>query len=183
MFTETQVECQRSFLRLAQKEHEGQTRRNGVAYISHPVAVAKIIEKQFKDKIPLSLLNLCICSAFIHDVFEDTECTADTAYLTIFNDFVNDGNEDMAGIISPVIESALIVSNIKNLPYEQFIKTVVESNNAVSIIVKYCDLIHNMSCCIAEMENIETTNKKTARQLLKYSNSVQMLIDAVKEIV
>ena len=46
--------------------HDGQKRKDGSAYISHPVAVAKIVAELQMD--PDS-----ICAALMHDVIEDCD--------------------------------------------------------------------------------------------------------------
>jgi hypothetical protein len=49
--------------------HEGQVRRSGDPYITHPVAVAEIA-------IDADLGSDIVCAALLHDVIEDTECDA-----------------------------------------------------------------------------------------------------------
>ena len=50
------------------KAHEGQQRRSGDAYITHPVAVAEILAG-------LHLDSASIKAALLHDVLEDTSST------------------------------------------------------------------------------------------------------------
>ena len=57
---------------VAEKAHQGQTRQSGLAYITHPLAVASIA---FEMKLDCS----SIAAALLHDVLEDT--TTDKAAL------------------------------------------------------------------------------------------------------
>ncbi|MED0951414.1 HD domain-containing protein [Bacillus mobilis] len=58
-------------LNLAEKMHEGQTRKSGEPYISHPVRIANaIISLGIHDEEVIS-------GALLHDILEDTEVTVD----------------------------------------------------------------------------------------------------------
>ena len=48
--------------------HEGQTRKTGAPYISHPVAVAQSLAEMYLD-------SEAIMAAILHDTVEDTEAT------------------------------------------------------------------------------------------------------------
>src|SRR5688572_2926151 len=50
---------------VAEGAHEGQSRKSGEPYITHPIAVAQIITD-------LGLPDTVIAAAFLHDVVEDT---------------------------------------------------------------------------------------------------------------
>src|SRR3970040_1696338 len=62
-----QIESALAFSRAA---HEGQMRESGVPYITHPIAVARILT-------PLHLDAQAITAALLHDVAEDTGITLD----------------------------------------------------------------------------------------------------------
>ena len=57
-------DVERAFL-VAQKAHDGQLRKSGERYITHPVAVAKILAE-------LGLNSETIIAALLHDTVEDT---------------------------------------------------------------------------------------------------------------
>jgi GTP diphosphokinase / guanosine-3',5'-bis(diphosphate) 3'-diphosphatase len=64
-FTPADIEQVWAAYRYAAIAHEGQTRRTGEPYISHPVAVACILAKLHLD-LPT------VMAALLHDVVEDT---------------------------------------------------------------------------------------------------------------
>ena len=49
----------------AKDAHEGQKRKSGEPYITHPLAVAKILAEMHMD-------HQCLMAALLHDVIEDT---------------------------------------------------------------------------------------------------------------
>ena len=51
-------------MKLAYKAHEGQVDRSGVPYIFHPIHLAEQMETEDE-----------ICTALLHDVAEDSDCT------------------------------------------------------------------------------------------------------------
>jgi guanosine-3',5'-bis(diphosphate) 3'-pyrophosphohydrolase len=55
---------------VARKAHEGQKRRSGEPYITHPIAVAQILAE-------LGIGSKTICAALLHDTVEDTDYTLD----------------------------------------------------------------------------------------------------------
>ena len=54
----------------AEKAHDGQKRRSGEPYITHPVAVAQILAE-------LGLGSKAVAAALLHDTVEDTEYSLD----------------------------------------------------------------------------------------------------------
>ena len=51
--------------------HQGQTRRSGKPFLSHPLEVANILAEMKVDVV-------CVCVGLLHDVVEDTLTTTDT---------------------------------------------------------------------------------------------------------
>ncbi|WP_082471541.1 RelA/SpoT family protein [Arthrobacter sp. Leaf234] len=60
---------QRAYL-VAERSHEGQTRKSGDPYITHPVAVATILAE-------LGMTGTTLAAALLHDTVEDTSYTLD----------------------------------------------------------------------------------------------------------
>ena len=60
----------RAAIEFSRIAHQGQTRQSGDAYVTHPIAVARILT-------PLHLDAQSIIAALLHDVVEDTEITSE----------------------------------------------------------------------------------------------------------
>ena len=58
-------DIRRAYL-FAEKGHEGQMRRSGDPYITHPLAVAHVLAMMHMD-------HECIMAGLLHDVIEDTD--------------------------------------------------------------------------------------------------------------
>lgn len=182
MFSTSQVERQRSFIRVAQHVHRGQKRRDGRAYMTHPIAVAEIVEQQFTE-LSLEDLHLAVCVAVMHDTIEDGALSRSDLFVLVQSDYELDGNNEFLDEIGIVLDAVEIVSNTSHKPYSEFVKDIVDSGNRLAIIVKYCDMIHNMSCCIKELSIFQTASEKTAKQLTKYSSNIDTVISALKKVV
>ena len=111
--------------------HDGQKRKDGSAYISHPVAVAKIVAELQMD--PDS-----ICAALMHDVIED----CDVPKTVLEKNF----GSDVANIIDGVSKLGQIkMQNKAETNANNFQKMALAMANDVRVIlVKLCDRVHNM---------------------------------------
>lgn len=103
-------------LEIAVKAHKGQVDKNGVAYITHPLAVAA----QF-DSLLLKTI------AILHDTIEDTDVTAE--YLI------------ECGISEEVVRVIQLLTKPIDEDYESYLKRVRE--DPVAKVVKLADLAHN----------------------------------------
>jgi guanosine-3',5'-bis(diphosphate) 3'-pyrophosphohydrolase len=111
--------------------HEGQFRKSGDPYISHPVAVASLLAKWHMDAQALS-------AALLHDVVEDTSIS----------------KEDIAGQFGkPVAELVDGVSKLDKIEFqteaheqaENFRKMLLAMARDVRVIlIKLADRLHNM---------------------------------------
>jgi RelA/SpoT family (p)ppGpp synthetase len=111
--------------------HEGQRRRTGEPYITHPVAVAEVLSEFRLDPATLQ-------AALLHDVVEDTESTLDEI-RDLFGD-------DVALLVDGV-------SKLDKLHFESALEAQVESFRKMLmamardlrvILVKLADRLHNM---------------------------------------
>ena len=61
---------QRAYIYSA-KQHEGQLRKSGEPYMTHPISVAKVIAEMGLDEAS-------ICASLLHDTLEDTTATRES---------------------------------------------------------------------------------------------------------
>ena len=111
--------------------HEGQSRRSGEPYFSHPVSVAAILTEQRLD-------DASIVTALLHDTIEDTRST----YEEIAGNF---GDE-----IARLVDGVTKLTNLQLLSHESaqaenFRKLIMAMSEDVRVIlVKLADRLHNM---------------------------------------
>jgi GTP diphosphokinase / guanosine-3',5'-bis(diphosphate) 3'-diphosphatase len=115
----------------AVKAHEGQMRRSGDPYVTHPVSVAKVITELRLD-VP------SVCAGLLHDAVEDTSTTVEEL-TEVFG-------QEIAFLVDGV-------TKLGKLPYatreerqaENFRKMLLAMARDIRVIlVKFCDRLDNM---------------------------------------
>jgi GTP diphosphokinase / guanosine-3',5'-bis(diphosphate) 3'-diphosphatase len=130
-FTQADIEQVWAAYRYAAAAHQGQTRRTGEPYISHPVAVACILAKLHLD-LPTLL------AALLHDVVEDTGVST-TEISEKFGKQVGDLVEGLTKLDKIEFQSAT------QAQAENFRKMLLAMSQDVRVIlVKLADRLHNM---------------------------------------
>jgi guanosine-3',5'-bis(diphosphate) 3'-pyrophosphohydrolase len=126
-----QIEQVKKAYYYAEKAHEGQSRRSGEAYITHPLAVAHILGDMHMDAQSLM-------AAMLHDVIEDTGVSKDA----IADEF----GEAVAEIVDGVSKLAKIEERSKaEAQAENFQKMALAMSRDIRVIlVKLADRLHNM---------------------------------------
>ncbi len=115
----------------AVRAHEGQLRKSGDPYVTHPISVASVITK-------LRLGVPSICAGLLHDAVEDTSATVEE--LTV------EFGAEIAFLVDGVTKlGQLPYSNRKERQAENFRKMLLAMAKDIRVIlVKLCDRLDNM---------------------------------------
>jgi GTP pyrophosphokinase len=115
----------------AQTAHEGQMRSSGDPYITHPLAVAKILSKMRMD-------HHSLMAAMLHDVIEDTGVSKDEL------------EEEFGETVADLVDGVSKLTHIEFASQEEkqaknFEKMAIAMSKDIRvIIVKLADRLHNM---------------------------------------
>ncbi|MFZ4076945.1 MAG: HD domain-containing protein, partial [Legionellaceae bacterium] len=126
-----QVEkCHRAYL-VALEGHQGQMRRSGEPYITHPVAAALILAKMRLD-------HQTIMATLLHDVVEDTSVRQE--------DLIREFGPDVTALVDGVTKLTKIKFESRaEAQAENFRKMVLAMVKDIRVImVKLADRLHNM---------------------------------------
>lgn len=123
-------DVRRSYL-FAENAHEGQFRRNGDPYVTHPLAVASILCDMRMD-------HHTLMAAMLHDVIEDTPVSREQ----IAQEF----GEEVAYLVDGVTKLTQVRFRTKaEAQAENFRKMILAMTQDVRVIVvKLADRLHNM---------------------------------------
>ena len=114
---------------IAEQMHEGQTRRSGDPYITHPLAVATILAE-------LGMPAPVLCAALLHDTVEDTAYTLDAL------------RADFGDEIVQLVDGVTKLDKVKygdSAQSETIRKMVVAMSRDIRVLViKLADRLHNM---------------------------------------
>ena len=121
----------REAIEFGRAAHQGQTRQSGDPYISHPIAVARILTT-------LHLDVQAIIAALLHDVVEDTEVTAEQVA------------EKFGKPVAELVDGLSKLDRIQfetreDAQAENFRKMLLAMTRDVRVIlIKLADRLHNM---------------------------------------
>jgi len=125
---------------IARVAHAKQFRRDGVTpYITHPAAVVQKLAQETDEVKSV---------AWLHDVLEDTQYTADDLRRS--------------GVDEKVVDAVVRLTHIKDQSYWSYLKGVRE--NELSRKVKVADMLHNLS------------DSPTRNQIKKYARGLLVLL-------
>ena len=115
----------------ALEAHQNQKREEGVPYIIHPVAVAKILTD-------LKLDSATIATGLLHDTIEDTKVT----YENVKKEF----GEEVANLVEGVTKISELETKASSASKaENFRKLILATSKDIRVLlVKLADRLHNM---------------------------------------
>ena len=134
----TKKESQRikDAIKLAEKAHEGQSRKTGDPYITHPLAVMKIVEDWGMDEDT-------IIAAVLHDTIEDTSVT--------LQDIKDQFGEQVAFLVDGVTKLGDVRSGMNDLDTylpstkNNLLRLLVATGSDIRVlIIKLADRLHNL---------------------------------------
>lgn len=124
--------------RIANIAHQGQERRDGSPYISHPLSVQAITAKHYPDNVAAQIL------AVLHDVMEDGPAQSGLTRRELYR-MVKDAIPGDSRAQKSIMDALRVMTHSKRTHpvYEDYLEMVF--NNPLAAIVKISDLIHNLS--------------------------------------
>ena len=153
--------------KLAEKAHEGQVRASGDPYITHPVAVAKIL-------VDLGMDTESIEASLLHDVVEDTDVTLDE----IRKNF----GAEVAQMVDGVTKMGMVPLHTKEEQQAENVRKMLlaTAKDVRVVIIKLADRLHNMRTISAKPPQKQ---RDTARETMEvYAPIAHRLgIRAIKE--
>jgi len=126
-----QVDDIRRAYYFAKDAHEGQTRRSGEPYITHPLAVAHVLTMMHMD-------DECIMAGLLHDVIEDTDVSREALAVEF--------SEEVALLVDGVSKLAKAAFETQQHAQAENLRKMLlaMSQDIRVIIVKLADRLHNM---------------------------------------
>ncbi|NQZ53360.1 MAG: bifunctional (p)ppGpp synthetase/guanosine-3',5'-bis(diphosphate) 3'-pyrophosphohydrolase [Piscirickettsiaceae bacterium] len=127
----SQVEDIRRAYFFAKQAHEGQFRRSGEEYITHPLAVAHVLAIMHMDQE-------CIMAGLLHDVIEDTKVSRE--------ELAAEFSEEVALLVDGVSKLAKAAFETQQQAQAENLRKMMlaMSQDIRVIIVKLADRLHNM---------------------------------------
>lgn len=117
-------------LDFATKMHDGQYRKDGTEYITHPIRVADYLQDFDEEDINETLL----ASAYLHDTLEDTDIT--------HYDLVGKFGSQVASIVVELTNDEELKTSLGKTKY---LEIKMENMTNEALIIKLCDRLDNVS--------------------------------------
>lgn len=117
-------------LEFATKMHDGQYRKDGTKYITHPIRVADYLQDFNEEEINETLL----ASAYLHDTLEDTDIT--------YYDLVGKFGSQVASIVVELTNDEELK---KTLGKTKYLEIKMENMTSAALLIKLCDRLDNVS--------------------------------------
>ena len=150
---EEQIKVIEKAYEFAKLKHEGQFRKSGEPYITHPMNVALILISVYADYETIS-------AGLLHDVLEDCDCTPEEM------------EESFGSVITKLVKGVTKLSKINFSTENEYLidyykKIIVGMSEDVRvIIIKLADRLHNMRTLWAIPEDRQKVKAKEALEIL-----------------
>ncbi len=131
--------------KIARKAHKDQIDKAGLPYILHPQTVAASVNDPVLK-----------AAAWMHDVIEDTDVTADDLRR--------------AGIQDEIVDLVLTLTRTKPESYQEYLNRIKQNPKAVQ--VKLADLSHN-----SQMSRLKNPTEEDYARLQNYQNAKKFLTE------
>ncbi len=130
-FSEDDIQRVRSAYEFAKKAHNAQKRKSGVPYITHPVAVARIVAEELELGIEP------IMAALLHDVVEDTKYKIE--------DIEEHFGKDVAFLVGVLTKKKKKTKGTSSKQVDNFKQILASLNYDIrALLIKLADRLHNM---------------------------------------
>lgn len=129
--------------KLCYEKHQGQFDKSGVPYVFHPIHLAEQMEDEDTTIV-----------ALLHDIIEDTDCTAELLYEMGFSE--------------RVVEAIMLMTHKKGVDYMDYVREIAK--NPIARAVKIADLKHN-----SDLTRLEAVDEKALKRREKYLNALEFL--------
>ncbi len=151
------IELIRRAYDVAASWHQGQTRRSGDPYITHPLAVATILAETGAD-------DETLCAAMLHDTIEDTPCTL--AALSC----------EFGAEVAALVAGTAALDQIKGRRGRTMAQVMAAATSAGTrvLAIKLADRLHNMRT----VQDIPQ-----AKQLRKARESLDIFVPVAAQLI
>lgn len=137
----------------AKEKHEGQYRKSGEPYITHPLNVAMILSEIYADYETVS-------AGLLHDVLEDCDCSEE--------EMTDEFDKTVTKLVKGVTKLSKIHFSTENEYLIDYYKKIIVgmSEDVRVIIIKLADRLHNMRTLWATPEDRQKVKAKEALEIL-----------------
>ncbi|MDO4746555.1 MAG: HD domain-containing protein [Bacillota bacterium] len=147
-------------LSFAEKKHEGQFRKGGDPYITHPVAVAEILdEKGFEEEY--------LIAGLFHDLLEDTDAS----------------DEEILKLGGPeVLQAVKLLTKEDGYVMAEYMAAI--KSNDMAREIKAADRLHNLrSAVVADDAFKRKYIKETREWYMDFNEEIRQAVEALEKMV
>lgn len=141
---------------LMKRAHYGQKDKADADYILHPMTVAANVYRYFMNYLSEDEYLIAICTAYLHDVLEDTYYTQEKLFEE--------------GVPIEIVGRVQILTRGEGESYINFIRRC--GDDKITRIVKMCDLYHNM-----DLTRLDKITDEDLQRVKKYHKAYKYLED------